>query len=123
MADDGVWIKNVDIQAKAGTNANSTAKATAATDVYVLEVEALINAVTRHNWSDEFSSLSGDVKDLLKLAGSNLAAIYVIQWDMSGFTSRIEAEDMVNILRDQALFALSLLANQEVKTFMIGATV
>ena len=122
MADFGIWTKNVDIQAKAGTKANATAKAVAATDVYVLEVEAMINAVTRHNWSDEFGTLNANVSGLLKLAGSNLCAIYVIQWDMSGFTSRIEAEDMVNILRDQALFALSLLADQEVKTFMIGAT-
>lgn len=122
MADDGIWTKNADIQAKAGTNANATAKATAATDVYVLEVENYVNVLTRKNWSDLYSGLSVDVKDILKMVTSNLCAIYVIQWDMSGFTSRIEAEDMINVLRDQALSGLSVLRDIKQQTFMEGAT-
>ena len=121
MADDGIWTKNVDIQAKAGTKANATSKATAATDVYVLEVESMVNVLTRYNWSDAYAGLNADIKDILKEATSNLCAIYVIQWDMSGFTSRVEAEDMVNILRDRALFALSLLRDKKNQDFMIGA--
>ena len=121
MTDFGIWTKNVDIQGKAGTNANATAKATAATDVYVLEVEGLINALTRFNWSDAYSGLNADVKDVLKMVTSNICAIYVIQWDMSGFTSRIEAEDMINILRDQALQGLSLLRDKKTQDF-INAT-
>ena len=66
MADFGIWTKNVDIQAKAGTNANATAKATTATDVYVLEIESLVNCLTRFNWSDEYAGLNDDVKHLLK---------------------------------------------------------
>ncbi len=118
MADFGVWTKNADIQAKAGTGANATAKATAATDVYVLDVEALINVVTRYNWSDNYAGLDADFQGMLREASSNLCAIYVIQWDMSGFTSRIEAEDMINILRDAALRALSLLRDKKVQEFM-----
>ena len=38
MADIGIFIKNADIQARCGANANATAKATAATDVYVIGV-------------------------------------------------------------------------------------
>ncbi len=121
MADFGIWTKNVDIQAKAGTNANATAKATAATDVYVLEVESMVNVLTRKNWSDAYAGLNADVKDILKMITSNLCAIYVIQWDMSGFTSRIEAEDMINVLRDQALQGMSILRDIKQQTFMIGA--
>ena len=88
MTDFGIWTKNVDIQAKAGTNANATAKATAATDVYVLEVESFVNATTTFNWSDAYAGLNADVKDILKMITSNICAINVIQWDMSGFTSR-----------------------------------
>ena len=118
MADIGIWTKNVDIQAKAGTNANSTAKATAATDVYVLEVESMVNVLTRFNWSDAYSTLNADVKDILKEVTSDICAIYVIQWDMSGFTSRIEAEDMINILRDAALRDLSILKDKKNQKFM-----
>ena len=118
MADFGIWTKNVDIQAKAGTGANSTAKATAATDVYVLEVEAMVNVLTRHNWSDDYSGLNDDVKKILKGITSNLCAIYVIQWDMSGYKTRTEAEDMINVLRDTALRNMSILKDLKQQTFM-----
>lgn len=121
MADDGIWTTNADIQARAGTNANATAKATAATDVYVLDVEGLINCITRYNWSDAYATLNVDVKDVLKEASACLCAIYVIQWDMSGFTSNLEAEDMINVLRDRALFAISILRDKKTQDFINGA--
>ena len=37
---------------------------------------------------------------------------------MSGFTSRVEAEDMINILRDKALFAISILRDKKVQKFI-----
>ena len=122
MTDFGIWTKNVDIQAKAGTRANATAKATAATDVYVLEVESMVNVLTRFNWSDAYATLNADVKHILKGITSNLCAIYVIQWDMSGFTSRIEAEDMINILRDSALRDMSILRDKKQQEFINAAT-
>ena len=55
-----------------------------------------------------------DVKGLL-------AAIEGISWDMSGFTSRGEAESMVNILRDIALTNMSILKDEKQQTFMKNA--
>ena|SRR3990167_968750 len=120
MADIGIWTTNASIQAKAGTGANATAKAVAATDEYVLEVEGFLNCITRKNWSDVYSTLNVDVKYILKETTSALCAIYVIQWDMSGFTSRLEAEDMINILRDTALRNISLLRDKKIQDFMVG---
>jgi hypothetical protein len=62
-----------------------------------------------------------DVKSILKGVGSDICAIYVIQWDMSGFTSRIEAEDMINVLRDAALRGLSILRDKKTQDFINGA--
>ena len=121
MTDFGIWTKNADIQAKAGINANATAKATAATDVYVLEVESEVNVLTRYNWSDAYSGLNDDVKKILKEVTSNICAIYVIQSDMSGFTSRIEAEDMINVLRDAALRGMSILRDKKAQEFIKNA--
>ena len=118
MADIGVFTKNADIQARAGESANSTAKATAATDVYVLDVEAYINAVTHFNWSDAYSSLNADVKGLLTEASASLCAMKVISYDMSGFTSRAEAETMLDVLAYNASKAIALLKDQETKTFL-----
>ncbi len=121
MTDFGIWTKNVDIQAKAGINANSTSKAITATDVYVLETESFVNISTRKNWSDIYSTLNDDAKRVLKETTSNLCAIYVIQSDMSGFSSRIEAEDMINVLRDVALRNISVLRDKKTQKFITGA--
>lgn len=121
MADVGIYTKNADIVARAGTNANATAVATAATDIYVLNVESFINSATRFNWSDAFAGLNADTKGILTETGACLCAIYVIQWDMAGFTSRVEAEDMINILRDIALRNISILRDKKVQDFINGA--
>ncbi len=85
------------------------------------QAESLINTITRFNWSDAYSTLNTDTRGILKEVSSNLAAIYVISYDMSGFTSRTEAEDMINILRDRALMCLALLKDEKVKDFMVNA--
>ncbi len=119
MTDFGIWTKNADIIARAGANVNATAINLTATDIYVSDVEALINSLSRFNWSDAVTAgLNEDVEGILREASACFCAIYAIQWDMSGFTSRVEAEDMVNILRDRALFAIAILRDKQVQKFM-----
>ena len=119
MADFGIYTKNADILARCGANANVTAKATAATDIYVLNVEAFINCATRYNWSDAVTAgLNADVEGILTETGACLCAIYVIQWDMSGYTTRTAAENMVNILRDTVLRNLSILRDKKTQKFI-----
>ena len=123
MADAGVFAEDADILLRVGTGASATVKAAGWFDTIILDVEAVINCATRYNWSDAFGSLSGDVSGILTDTAACLAAIEGIAWDMSGFTSRIEAEDMINVLRDIALRNISILRDKKVQTFMIGATV
>ena len=119
MADVGIYTKNADILARCGENAPAVSKATDATDVYVLHVEALVNCLTRYNWSDAVTAgLNADVQGLLTEASACLCAIYVINGNMNSYTSRVEAEDMVNILRDRALFAISILRDKKVQKFI-----
>jgi hypothetical protein len=118
MADTGIFATTTEVQRKAGANASATSKAEAYVNQYMTEVESEINSTCRYNFSDTYSSLNADTKGLLKGVASNLAAIYVIQYDMSGFTSRIEAEDMINVLRDAALRQLKLLKDKKVTDFV-----
>ena len=121
MADTGIFATTAEVGYKAGNKASATSKAEAYVNSYMTQVESFINCVTRFNWSDAYSALNVDVKGILKDCASNLAAIYVIQWDMSGFTTRVEAEDMINVLRDAALRDLALLRDKKTKDFMSGA--
>ena len=121
MGDDGIFASTAEVGYKAGAKASATSKAEAYVNSYMTQVESEINAICRYNFSDKYAALNVDVKGLLKEAASNLAAIYVIQYDMSGFTSRIEAEDMINVLRDGALRCLSILRDKKTQDFITGA--
>jgi len=121
MADTGIFATTEEVQRKAGENASATSNTEAYINDYMTQVESEINALCRYNFSDNYSTLNVDTKNILKEAASNLAAIYVIQFDLSGFNSRIEAEDMINVLRDGALRAMSILRDKKVQDFIINS--
>ena len=85
------------------------------------EAEALINTITRNNYSDDFSGLNADVQGILQGAASDLGAADMINWDMSGYTSRAEAQTMQDVLRDKALRNLSLIKDKKQQDFIDGA--
>jgi hypothetical protein len=118
MADLGTFCTTAEVERKAGANVSATSKAEAYTNQYVKEAEGVICAVARYDFVTNYASLTTIAKELLRQVASDLAAMYAIQYDMSGFTSRIEAEDMINILRDSALRGLSLLRDQKLETWM-----
>jgi len=122
MAPDlGIYCKNANIAARAGAGANATAVAVAATDVYVLDVEAYINAATRNNWSDGYAALDVDVKYILMDAAACLCAVYVINYDMGGYTSLAEAQTMLNVLWSRAQECIKLLQDLKTQEFVEGA--
>lgn len=123
MADAGQFAQDVDILLRVGTNASATVKAAGWFDTIILDVEAVINCLTRFDWStaDAATALNTTVRGILIDTGACLAAIEGIVWDMSTFTNRIEAEDMINVLRDIALRNMSILRDKKVQDFMTGA--
>ena len=123
MTDFGIYTKNADIVARAGAKANTTAVNTTATDIYVLDVEAIINCASRKNWSAlvDAGPLDASVQRLLTDTGASLCAIKVIMWDMSGFTTREEAKSMINVLNDRAQKNISILRDIKTQTFILGA--
>jgi len=123
MADAGQFAQDADILLRVGTNASATVKAAGWFDTIILDVEAVINCATRYDWStaDAATTLNTTVRGILIDTGACLAAIEGISWDMSGFTTRIEAEDMINVLRDIALRNISILRDEKTRTFMKGA--
>ena len=120
MAHTGIFATSDEILVKAGENYD-TSITEARINALCLQVENYINAVCRYNFSDDFAGLNVDVKYLLSEAASNLVAIYIISYNMSGYTSRYEAEDMITTLRDRALSCLSLLRDKKVQDLMNGA--
>lgn len=84
---------------KAGTNASSTITASAAAITeFINQAEGKLGLDTRYDWVTNYANVSAIGKEVLEEAVSDYAAIAVINYDMSGFTSRQEALTMVNIL-------------------------
>ena len=121
MADTGIFATTAEIQRKAGANASSTATAEAYTNDFVAQAESFINTKCRYNFSDNYPSLNADVKAILKEAASNLAALYCIHYDMSGFTSKREAETMLDILYARAMDCIQELKEKQKQTFVKNA--
>ena len=128
MAHAGLFATLAECTGKAGANYNSTAVDEAAINGFCLQAENLINCISRYDWSSHFTApattttLSANVWHFLGEIESNLVGMYMIQHDMSGYTSRTEAEDMINVLRDAALRGLSILRDKKAQDFMTGVT-
>jgi len=97
MTDTGIFATTVEVQRKVGLNASATANTEAYINDFMTQAESYINAQTGVNWSDIYGTLNVDKRGILKDAASNLAAVYVLQYDLKG-TSRVELEDRMNIL-------------------------
>ena len=125
MADAGQFAQDADILLRVGTNASATVKAPGWFDSIIIDVEGFINTFCRFDFStaDAATTITSTVRGLLIDTGAALAAIQGITWDMSGYTSRIEAEDMINVLRDTALRNLSVLRDKKTQAFIIDPTI
>ena len=97
MAFTGIMTTEAEIDQKSGAGVSASYTDTMKT-AKLLQVESFINVLTRTNFSDSFATLNVDVKGILSEASSSLVAIEAIKYDMSGYTTRIEAEDMINLL-------------------------
>ena len=121
MADTGIFATTAEVQRKAGANASSVSNVEAYINDFMTQAESQINADTTYNWSDAYSGLNVDVKGILKEAASNLAAMWVINYDMSGFTSRAEAQSMLDVLWNGYIQAINVLKEKQKQTFIQNA--
>ena len=121
MADTGIFATTAQIGYKAGAGKSATSAAEAYTNFFIAQAESFINVACRYNFSDNYTNLNGDVKYLLQEAASNLAAIYVINYDMAGYTTRMEAEDIINVLYQRATECIGMLMDQDNVNFIKAA--
>ena len=64
------------------------------------EAEGEIVLQTRRDWVTDYDNVDAKIKPALASACSALAAMKVIEYDMSGFTSRLETQTMLDLLFD-----------------------
>lgn len=109
MAEEGTLAVNADVLKRAGSGASSTSSAESYTNVYIKLAEAQLSVSSRYDWVTNYSSISDIGKEILRDAVSAYSAVHVINYDMSGYTSRNEALTMINILWASFQKTISLL--------------
>ncbi len=115
-----IMTTEAEIQQKSGANVNTNFDTTAMT-ASNLRAESVINCAVRHNFSDTFSTLNIDVKQILSDYCSSFVAIEAISYDMGSYTTIGEAESMITILRDGMLRNMQILKNKNTETFINAA--
>jgi len=116
----GITATEAEINQKAGANASASFTDTMKTQS-LLMAEGFVNSASRYNWCDEYASLNTDVKHLITEATASLVAIDMINYDMSGFTSRQEALTMINVLWARVQEVLKLLRDRKHTDYVTGA--
>ena len=108
------------VKLRAGTNA-STLTAAQYTQL-INQAEAYASVVCRYDWVTNYSSVPTNMKPILQLVVSSLAAADVIQHDMSGFTSRAEAQTMIDVYYNKAIDAINFLKENYATNFVKTGT-
>jgi hypothetical protein len=95
---------------KAGLNANSTIVVSgSAIQDWSDQAEGYIVAVTRRDWVDSYTSVDTHIKEILRQVGSAIVSKEIISYDMSGFTSRAEAQTMLDVQDDTVQRGIAIL--------------
>ena len=121
MASTGIFANTDEVIRKAGNNLSISSKTDDFINDYSTQAESEINVATKYNWSDAYAGLDADTKGLLKEGASNLAAIYVINYDAGDIGIKI-SENRINVLRDAYLRVLGILRDKNRQAFMNDPT-
>ena len=125
MAFTGITATEAEIDQKSGAGVDTNYTDTMKTQA-LLQAESFINNTSRYNWSDNYGTLNVDVKHAITQVTASLVAIEAIKYNMkgeagTGFSTLIEAEDMINTLWAIASLYINLFRDQKVVDFMKNA--
>lgn len=126
MAHTGIYAASkAECDAAAGELVDGTGWVEANINNWCLQAESIINVTCRKVFAGTtaaFTALPATTKYILTAAATDWVAIQGIKYNFAGFTSRVEAEDYINILRDDFLRNLAILRDTKVQDFLTKGT-
>ena len=117
MADEGIFATTAEVSRKAGANASATSNVEAYINDYMAQAESLINSTLTFNFSDNYSTLNADTRDILKMCASAKAAMMVILFDVDA-VGREASQIMLNVLRDEYDLCIQQLKSKNTQDFL-----
>lgn len=106
------------VKLKAGANVSASLTATQYTQL-INQAEAFLSVNGKYDFVDNYSSVDTNMKLFLNDAASSYAALGAINYDMSGYTSRTEAQVMLDVNYSKVVEAVNLLRDAKYQNFVI----
>ena len=83
--------------------------------------EASLCAITRRDWITLSGATKENFRGILDDTVSSMVAMDMINYDMSGFTSRLEASTCLDVLKDRISTNLACLKDDSKKEVMVNS--
>lgn len=114
----GIFCTKAEIDLKVGENVDTTGYTEANINAACAQAESMINALCKYNFSDAYTGLNADIKRILSEAAACWVAVDFISYNMNAYTSRSEAESMINLLWAKFNKLIDILGNQVIISYM-----
>lgn len=103
---------------KAGSGASSTATNALLVGEFIQQSESRLGVLTKKDWVTDYSGLSSNKKYILNDCVSDMAAIYIANYDDSGYSSGLEYERKIAILKAEVREMVRELKDLELQELM-----
>lgn len=110
------------VKLKAGADYSTDITAAQYTTL-INQAEGFISAQSRYDWVTNYASVSNIGKEFLEEVCSNLAAIEVIKYEMGNYTSKEEAQTLIDVNYNKAVEGINLLRDDKFKNFVLTGSV
>jgi len=121
MVHTGIFCTKAEIDVKVGKLVDSGGYTEANINNSCAQAESMINSLSHVNWSDAYATLNADTKRILSEAAACWVAIDFITYNPATYTTRYEAEDLVNVNWTKFQILMSILSDSSDVDFVKGA--
>jgi hypothetical protein len=121
MSHTGIFASKAEIDVHVGELVDATGYTEVNINFSCLHAESFINVLCKYNFSDKYSTLNADVRGILSEMEALWVAIDFIKYNMAGYTSRQEAETLININWAKFWALAAILQEQDHVTYTLEA--
>ena len=118
MAYTGTITTEAEIAVMAGENVDATGDTEANRNVLVAQAESYISSLIHEDVVSGFSGYGANFKQILSEYASRYVGMCLIAYNMAGYTSRVEAEDLINIHLNRLESIREILMDEKALTAM-----
>lgn len=119
MAYTGTIVTEAEMNLYAGENVDATGNTETNHNILAAQAESNLSVMMRYNVVDNYATLNEDVRRILSEWAARFAAIALISYNMDAYTTRIEAEDMINVCLFRMRIIEKILKDQKGTSYLI----